>query len=113
MVEMKDVGEKSRELDAPEVDKDRVHYPTLFLSTKQLPKLKDMKPGEKLTLLVDAEVKGFTLKSTEDKKEEGNYDIEVQKIGISKKSAQESEDEEGEESENKKLRGEAKERFQR
>jgi len=102
MTEMIDVGQKSDGPAEVKSDKKEKHYPTLYLSTKQLPKLKGMKPGDKITLLVDCEVKGYSLRSTKDQKEEGNYDIEVQKIGISKKSAKDNEDEEEETEELKK-----------
>ena len=86
MVTMTDVGETSKGLDQPvEVKKNEKHYPTLFLSTKQLPELKGMKPGDTGVLKVEYEVKGVSLRSTTDKEEVGNYDIEIRKIGVSDK----------------------------
>jgi len=82
MVTMTDVGETSKGLDQPvEVKKNEKHYPTLFLSTKQLPELKGMKPGDMGILKVEYEV----IRSTTDKEEVANYDIEIRKIGVTDK----------------------------
>jgi len=111
-VKMIDVGEKNEGLTKIESPKkNEKYYPTLYLSTKQLTALKGKKPGDKLTLLVDAEVKGFSLRSTKGKEEEGNYDIEVQKIGISKRTVQEDDDDDKGKKENERLKELTKERL--
>lgn len=108
MAIMTDVGESLKETAISEkADKKEKHYPTLFLSTKQLPELKGKKPGDRGVLQVEYEVKGFTLRSTREDKEEGQYDIEIQRIGFSNKSVKEDK----EKKETEELREDAKARL--
>ena len=109
MVEMISVGEKIPKNGGPIMeDKDGLHFPSMLLNAKQVPKLEGMKPGDKISLLVDAEI---VMQSA--RKEKDTFDLEIKRIGISKKSAQENEDEETEEEANEKGRGQVKERLQR
>jgi len=108
MVTMTDVGEKKPEIETPKEDKKEKYYPTLFLSTKQLPELNGKKPGDKGILQVEYEVRGFTLRSTlGSKEEEGQYDIEIKRIGLSDKPVKEEKDEK----ETEKLKEEVKGRL--
>ena len=109
--EMTDVGENLKGVAEPEkVEKNEKHYPTLFLSTKQLPELEGMKPGDKGVLKVEYEIKGYYLRSTKGNEEEGQYDLEIQRIGISDKSVKEDK-EKKDEKETEKLKEEAKTRL--
>ncbi len=87
-MEMIDIGEKMSEATCgpcnPEKeDKDKKYYPSLNLSTKQLPDLKGKEPGDRGIMQVEYEIKGYSMRSTKDKKDDGNYDLEIKKIGLS------------------------------
>jgi len=71
MVEMKDVGEKST--NGPvccKEGKDKLYYPSLFLSSKQVPGLKGKKSGDKGTFLVDYVIESSTIRDEENKEKE-------------------------------------------
>ena len=106
---MNDVGESNKVVAAGEELKNNKHYPTLFLSTKQLPELKGKNPGDKGVLQVEYKVKGYALRSIEGQKgEEAQYDIEILKIGVSNKAVQ---DEGQNEDETENIKKDVKERL--
>lgn len=85
-MEMIDVGEmmEGRDCAMPMKEmKDEKHYPSLHLSTKQMPDLKGKEPGDKGIMQIEYEIKGYSMHSTMDKKDEGSFDIEIRKIGMS------------------------------
>jgi hypothetical protein len=84
-MEMIDVGEKRPDgpVAVESKGKNEKSYPTFYLSTKQLPGLKGLEPGDRGIMQIEYEVKGYSMRSTKDKKDEGNYDLEIQKIGLS------------------------------
>jgi len=111
MEKMKDVGETRSEVTAVEALENK-HYPTLYLSTKQLPELKGKEPGDKGILSVEYEVRGYSIRSVKGQKgEEGQYDIEIQKIGVSKKAVEAEDKEKDEEKETEEIKKDVKERL--
>ena len=66
-----------------EVSKDekKKWYPSESFTTKQIPELKGLKVGSKVTLIVEALVKGFSL-NDDGKEQKDNYQLEFQRVGI-------------------------------
>lgn len=70
-VKMHDVGEKmSNHAIMPM--KDKMYYPSLHVSTKQVPELGYLKPGDTCHLMIDSKVMGFM---------GDKYHLEVRKVG--------------------------------
>lgn len=57
----------------PKEFKEKPHYPTIYLSSKDLPDIKNWKVGETYTLIIQA--KQTSMREDEDKKIEASFDI--------------------------------------
>ena len=70
-----------------ESEKDRIFYPSLYLSTKEAPDLKGAEAGDEVTLVVKAYISSHSLNDRVDDKEGKceNFSIDIKQIGVIKK----------------------------
>ena len=73
-----DLGEKPPKAGGPPVEApSRPYYPSVHLSSKQLPKLDDMDVGDKVTLLAEG-----VIRSKEERNDEVHCEIELRKARV-------------------------------
>lgn len=70
--ELHDMGERHSEYLEP-MHGNKKHYPSIYISTKQLPCIKGCKVGERMSLLILAEVVSAN--------KDGKYTLEIKKMG--------------------------------
>ena len=63
--------------------KDKVFYPSLYLSSKEAPELSGSEAGQEKTVVLKAIIKSHDLSEREGKKDE-NFSLEIRKIGVIK-----------------------------
>ena len=74
---MYDVGKKSEPMEVGKPEKNKKHYPSMYLTDKALPCLKGMKVGDKLSLMIMTEITGTSKRDNNPTE----YTLEVHKAG--------------------------------
>lgn len=93
---MFDVGEKIGESTCvPEKSNKNPepYYPSLRLTSKQLPDIEGKIPGDKGIMRVEYEIKSFELNEKKGEKPISSYQIEIKKIGLSDEKVEKEKEE--------------------
>lgn len=72
--------------ESPKISKDKVHYPTVYISDKKLP-IEPEDVGKMLNATVRLKVTGVNVRTSEDK-QSLNYDFEVREITFGNKETE-------------------------
>lgn len=82
-VKLADAGEKHSKKDVsccPSSDSN-VHYPSMYVNTKQIPDIKGMEVDDDIILIVKGKIVGHNLNENPKSSRE-SYDISIRKMGI-------------------------------
>jgi hypothetical protein len=84
-IKMHDAAEKPLKMELEEEKApDGPCRPCVYFNTRQLPELKGKEIGDEFYVVQLVKVKGVNIRESKDK-EEANYDLEIQEVGLKEK----------------------------